>query len=136
MLEDQSEDCLYLDVYAPTLDRIGGGGGGGGGTSGGVTYDTDTTPGTTPGTTPRTKQLLPVLVWIHGGAWLFGSGKMLGVQNPHYFARHKDIVVVSVHYRLGPLGFLVTPGGGGARGNFGLMDQRAALRWISDNIER
>lgn len=79
----------------------------------------------------------PVLVWIHGGAFVFGSG-----QNPWYdgtaFAAQGDIVVVTINYRLGPFGFLhlVEAGGGAyaASGNAGLLDQVAALRWVRDNI--
>ena len=73
----------------------------------------------------------PVLVWIHGGAYIGGSGMLLGVQNPNYMVHHKDVIIVTVHYRMGPLGFLVTPG---LEGNYGLMDQQAALRWVRDNI--
>lgn len=74
----------------------------------------------------------PVLVWIHGGGFISGSGSM-----PNYsgetFARNGDLVVVTVNYRLGPLGFLYF-GESGAGGNFWLTDQRAALRWVQENI--
>jgi para-nitrobenzyl esterase len=78
----------------------------------------------------------PVLVWIHGGG-LVQDG-----------ARHYDgtklaadgIVVVTINYRLGALGFLAHPAlasrPGGAAGNYGLMDQQAALRWVQRNIAR
>jgi para-nitrobenzyl esterase len=76
----------------------------------------------------------PVMVWIHGGANWAGSGA--GVVRSS-LAR-QDVVVVSVQYRLGVFGFLSHPGltaeGGGASGNYALMDLVAALRWVRDNI--
>ncbi|WP_445269295.1 carboxylesterase/lipase family protein [Streptomyces sp. DSM 41634] len=76
----------------------------------------------------------PVLVWIHGGAFLSGSGAM-----PNYsgetFARDGDLVVVNLNYRLGPLGLLYFESDDGAEhGNVWLTDQIAALRWVQDNI--
>ncbi|MFC7265089.1 carboxylesterase/lipase family protein [Streptomyces lutosisoli] len=77
----------------------------------------------------------PVMVWIHGGGFVSGAGSL-----PYYsgetFARNGDIVVVTLNYRLGPLGFLYLgadhdePGSG----NFWLTDQVAALRWVHENI--
>jgi para-nitrobenzyl esterase len=76
----------------------------------------------------------PVMVWIHGGANWAGSGA--GAVRSS-LAR-QGVVVVSVQYRLGVFGFLSHPGltaeGGGASGNYALMDQIAALRWVHDNI--
>ncbi|MFZ3468281.1 carboxylesterase/lipase family protein [Streptomyces sp. 4.24] len=76
----------------------------------------------------------PVLVWIHGGAFISGSGAM-----PNYsgetFARGGDLVVVNLNYRLGPLGLLHFAAEDGAEcGNVWLTDQLAALRWVQDNI--
>jgi len=79
----------------------------------------------------------PVMVWIHGGNFEFGSGS-----DPVYdgaaLARHGDIVVVTINYRLGPFGFLhlghLDPAFGDS-GIVGLLDQVAALRWVRDNIE-
>ena len=98
-----SEDCLYLNVYTPTL-RDGGGGG------------------------------RPVLVWIHGGGLVQD-----GARNYDGSKLAADgVVVVTINYRLGALGFLAHPalasGPGGAAGNYGLMDQQAALRWVQRNI--
>jgi para-nitrobenzyl esterase len=77
---------------------------------------------------------LPVLVWIHGGAFTIGSGS-----DPIYdgasFARN-GVVAVTVNYRLGVDGFLhVGPDTEGS-GNFGMLDQIAALEWVRDNIAR
>src|SRR5881227_538669 len=70
----------------------------------------------------------PVMVWIHGGGFLFGTGA-----TPWYdgrsFARD-DIVLVTINYRLGAFGFLHIDG----QGNNGILDQVAALEWVRDNI--
>jgi para-nitrobenzyl esterase len=78
----------------------------------------------------------PVLVWIHGGGFLMGSGS-----SPLYdgasFARRGDAVFVSLNYRLGELGFLYLDeldGGEAGSGNNGIRDQIAALQWVRDNI--
>jgi len=81
----------------------------------------------------------PVMVWLHFGAFQFGSAA-----NPNYDGEQlarQGAVVVSVNYRLGRLGFLAHPelsaeSGHGASGNYGLMDQIAALEWVRDNIAR
>lgn len=74
----------------------------------------------------------PVMVWIHGGGFVSGSGS-LPVYSGDTFARDGDLVVVTVNYRLGPLGYLYF-GEDGAGGNFWLTDQLAALNWVRDNI--
>ena len=98
-----SEDCLYLNVYTPTLRRNGD---------------------------------RPVLVWIHGGGFTED-----GARNYDGSKLAADgIVVVTINYRLGALGFLAHPALasrlGGPAGNYGLMDQMAALRWVKRNIAR
>jgi para-nitrobenzyl esterase len=98
------EDCLYLNVWSPA--RSG-------------------------------RQRLPVMVWIHGGSFETGSGAM-EVYNGRYLAA-EGVVVVTINYRLGPLGFLSHPAlsaetAGGVSGNYGLLDQIAALRWVERNI--
>lgn len=79
----------------------------------------------------------PVMVWIHGGAFSFGSGSS-PVSDGSHLAKHNDVVVVTVNYRLNVLGFLnlneVTGGKIPATGNEGLLDQAAALRWVRDHI--
>lgn len=73
----------------------------------------------------------PVMLWIHGGAFTLGSGS-----EPLYsgasLARRGDVVVVTINYRLGALGFLHEPALEEA--NFGMRDMIAALRWVQDNI--
>lgn len=74
----------------------------------------------------------PVLIWLHGGAFWTGAGSLdwySGVP----MARHDDIVVVGVNYRLGALGFMHLPGI--SEPNLGLRDQFAALEWVAREIE-
>ncbi|WP_422749468.1 carboxylesterase/lipase family protein [Mycobacterium sp. WMMD1722] len=84
-------------------------------------------------TPPAAPERKPVMVWIHGGAFVNGSS---GVYDSRWLASRGDIVVVTVNYRLGALGFLAHPALGppGEVGNYGLADQQAALRWVRDNI--
>jgi para-nitrobenzyl esterase len=81
----------------------------------------------------------PVLVWIHGGGFLVGSGATV-VYDGHRLARHGEAVVVTLNYRLGALGFghLGSVLGGEFEGstNLGIRDQIAALEWVSENIDR
>ncbi len=97
-----SEDCLYLNVFAPAE---GGGG-------------------------------RPVMVWIHGGAFIGGSGSARWFDGGRFAS--EGAVVVTLNYRLGALGFLElgdrAGGGYRAAGNCGILDQLAALRWVRDNI--
>lgn len=102
-----SEDCLYLNVYKPK--------------SAGSFWG---------------KIKKPVMVWIHGGAFTYGEGH---TYDPEKLVE-EGVVVVTVNYRLGALGFMAHPAltaeGQGSSGNYGLMDQQAALQWVQDNIER
>lgn len=101
-----SEDCLYLNIW---------------------------TPGVLKGNFK--KQLKAVLVWIHGGGFLFGSSTQT-VYDGAAVAAYGDIVVVSMNYRLGTLGFLYTGDGeDDAPGNMGLWDQATAFRWVHENIK-
>ncbi len=78
----------------------------------------------------------PVLVWIHGGAFVFGSGGF-ALYNGAHLARAGDVVVVTINYRLGALGFLQpdkAAAEAGFVGNCGLRDQVAALKWVQSNI--
>lgn len=74
----------------------------------------------------------PVIVWIHGGAYSTGAGS-LQCHSGEALARAENVVVVSVNFRLGALGFLYLPGV--SDGNLGLLDQIEALRWIKQNIQ-
>jgi para-nitrobenzyl esterase len=80
---------------------------------------------------------LPVMVWIHGGTFVVGSGAQY---DGHELAERGHLIVVTINYRLGPLGFLANRSLDGAdpghlSGNYGLLDQQAALRWVKVNIE-
>jgi para-nitrobenzyl esterase len=100
-----SEDCLYLNLWMPENH-------------------------------PEAK-LLPVMVWIHGGGFVAGS-----TSEPRQDAGNlskKGVMVVSLNYRLGVFGFFAHPeltkeSGHNASGNYGLLDQVAALKWIKQNI--
>jgi para-nitrobenzyl esterase len=89
--------------------------------------------------TPHSK--LPVFLWIHGGALVTGTG---ADYDPSVMVAENDIIVVTINYRLGALGWLVEPGllatspsffqNVGDAGNYGLMDQQFALQWVQRNI--
>ncbi|MED5020580.1 carboxylesterase/lipase family protein [Paenibacillus chibensis] len=101
----QSEDCLYLNIWAP--DSVSG-------------------------------EPLPVMVWIHGGAFVTGGGG-LPIYDGSALAERGGLIVVSISYRLGALGFAhMGPYSDGSDdgyvSNAGLLDQIAALEWIKDNI--
>ncbi len=99
-----SEDCLYLNVWTKAKDN---------------------------------QALLPVMVWIHGGGNISGAGSL-----PYYDGEalaRQGVILVSINYRLGPFGFFAHPllskeSGKGVSGNYGLLDQIAALQWVQKNI--
>ena len=106
----------------------------------------DTTPETedcltlnvwTPGLGDRGKR--PVMVWLHGGAFAYGSGNRAVTEGAD-LARRGGVVVVSVNHRLNIFGFMHLADVGGERfahsGNAGMLDLVAALEWVRDNIER
>lgn len=80
----------------------------------------------------------PVMFWIHGGAFVFGSGSSVSYNNGA-LAKRGNVVQITINYRLGEFGFLrlkdVTGGKIPATGNEGLLDQIAALKWVRDNIK-
>ena len=103
----QSEDCLALNVWTPALPE-----------------ETATGAG------------CPVMVWIHGGGFTSGSGSVF-LYRGGSLVRHGPVVVVTINYRLGALGFLGHRGladPDGLVGNWGLWDQVAALEWVRDNV--
>ncbi|KAH9641207.1 hypothetical protein HF086_004594 [Spodoptera exigua] len=85
----------------------------------------------TPNVAPDT--LLPVVVFIHGGAYIFGSGNT-DLYRPDYLLAN-DVVVVTINYRLGVLGFL-SLGNEDVPGNAALKDQVTALKWVQRNIKK
>ncbi len=104
--ESSSEDCLYLNVFAPNVRG-------------------------------RAHKDMPVMVWFHGG------GLTVGESDDYDPTRllQRGVIVVTVNYRLGYLGFLSHPAlsaesPSGASGNYGLMDQQASLRWVERNIKK
>ena len=106
-----SEDCLYLNVQRPAVAKESG---------------------------DAATHLLPVMVWLHGGANVTGSGEGYGTVS---FLTATNVVLVTVNYRLGDFGFFLNPALRSEKGseedhsgNYGLLDQIQALRWVSENI--
>ncbi len=100
-----SEDCLFLNIWAPAGTKKGA--------------------------------KLPVMVWIHGGAFVFGSGAHSDFSGEQ-FAK-KGVILITFNYRLGRLGFFAFPALSQeypeeSKGNYGYMDQIAALKWVQKNI--
>jgi para-nitrobenzyl esterase len=91
-----------------------------------------------------TQSKKPVMVWIHGGANMGGSALGLTATEPSFDGERlsrRGVVVVSIHYRLGVFGFMAHPelsaeSAHQASGNYGIMDQIAALKWVRDNISK
>ena len=83
---------------------------------------------------PKEASNFPVMIWIHGGAYLTGSAN--GALYQMDTLASKGVVLVTINYRLGPLGFLkldeVTNGLIPSTGNEGLLDQRMAIRWVKE----
>ena len=110
-----SEDCLYLNIYTPA-----------GAYSAAPSFSNNNLHSSS-----NKQKLKPVMIWLHGGAFQMG-----GARRPEYDGRQladRGAIVVTINYRLGALGFLVSSSDG-LYGNFGLMDQRAALHWVKENI--
>lgn len=90
-------------------------------------------------TTPNRASMkgLPVMVWIHGGGYKSGSGMAEDVRG---LVQKAELIVVTINYRLGALGFLAHPAltaeSQHSSGNFGLLDQQAALAWVKANIDK
>ena len=85
----------------------------------------------------QAEEKLPVMVWIHGGGLTLGWGHQRGYDGTAF--ANSGVILVSINYRLGPLGFLAHPAlsaesANGVSGNYGLLDQQAALAWIQRNI--
>lgn len=128
------EDCLYLNVMTPaSASQVPSSSASSSSAASSSPAPAPSAPSSDQSTAPAGR---PVMVWIHGGALLFGSGA-LRVYDGSALAR-RGVVVVTINYRLGPLGFFAHPALARADGeapmNFGLLDQIAALRWVHDNI--
>ncbi|XP_013790869.1 acetylcholinesterase-like [Limulus polyphemus] len=104
-----SEDCLYLNIYVPRNSTLG--------------FGIDN---------PKSEDLIPVMVFIHGGKFHYGSSSP-DAYDGAVLADATDVIVVTMNYRLGPLGFLHL-NNDDIQGNQGLMDQQTALRWVKENI--
>ncbi|EDO46238.1 predicted protein, partial [Nematostella vectensis] len=103
--KNMREDCLNLNIYTPAWPDISD--------------------------SVQTRKAYPVLFYIHGGSYYLGTPNR--VKTPGEIAPQYGIVLVTIHYRLGVLGFLTT-GDVEAPGNAGMLDQIQALRWVKENI--
>ncbi|XP_077162002.1 bile salt-activated lipase [Paroedura picta] len=103
-----SEDCLYLNIWVPQGKK-------------------------------QVSTHLPVMIWIYGGAYIWGGGQGPNFLNNYLYdgeeiATRGKVIVVTLNYRLGPLGFLST-GDDSLPGNYGLKDQHMAIAWVKRNIK-
>ena len=103
-IKTASEDCLYLNIWAPLK---------------------------------KSAEKKPVMVWIHGGAFVVGSGSSETYNGTNY--AKQGLIIVTLNYRLGAFGFLAHPllseeSPHGVSGNYGLLDQIEALKWVKKNI--
>uniref|UniRef100_A0A4W6DT82 Neuroligin 3a n=1 Tax=Lates calcarifer TaxID=8187 RepID=A0A4W6DT82_LATCA len=119
-IQDQHEDCLYLNIYVPTEDGAHAKKQGEDLSDNDGDEDEDI----------RDTGAKPVMVYIHGGSYMEGTGNMI---DGSVLASYGNVIVITLNYRVGVLGFLST-GDQAAKGNYGLLDQIQALRWISENI--
>ncbi|XP_038624505.1 neuroligin-2 [Tachyglossus aculeatus] len=118
-VQNQSEDCLYLNLYVPTEDgRLP------------KSRDESTLNPPQPDADIRDSGKKPVMLFLHGGSYMEGTGNMF---DGSVLAAYGNVIVVTLNYRLGVLGFLST-GDQAAKGNYGLLDQIQALRWLSENV--
>lgn len=76
---------------------------------------------------------LPVMVWIHGGAFMTGSNILY---DGSYISSLGQVIVVAINYRLNVFGFLATGKDGDLLGNYGMLDQVYALKWVQKNIKQ
>lgn len=83
--------------------------------------------------TKRGNESLPVAVWFYGGGWETGATSFSFYNGSNILYRRNDLIIVTVNYRLGALGFLASSSQG-IGGNFGLLDQRFALSWVQESI--
>ncbi|XP_051967920.1 neuroligin-1 isoform X4 [Xyrauchen texanus] len=118
-VQDQSEDCLFLNIYVPMEDV--------GGKQNDDLADND---GAEDEDIRESGSPKPVMVFIHGGSYMEGTGNIF---DGSILASYGNVIVITINYRLGVLGFLST-GDQAAKGNYGLLDQIQALRWTSENI--
>ena len=107
-----SEDCLYLNIWSPAMSQ-----------------DEIT----------KSNKKLPVMMWIHGGANVVGSAH---VYDPSLLVSKHQVIVVTIQYRMGPLGWFRHPALHGEEasnldksGNYGTLDTIKALEWLNQNIE-
>ncbi|XP_059404433.1 neuroligin-3-like [Carassius carassius] len=119
-MQEQSEDCLYLNIYVPTQS----------GTKRTGDMSADPERSEDDGLRDSRDDPRPVMLFIHGGSYMEGTGNIM---DGSVLASYGNVIVITLNYRVGILGFLST-GDQAAKGNYGLLDQIQALRWINKNI--
>lgn len=116
-MPNESEDCLYLNIFSPYVSAQHL-----------IIWVQDS---------EDESKFYPILVWVHGGSFLAGSADtgidMEAVARNLVF---KGVTLVSLNYRLGPLGFMSVRYEDRVEGNFGIFDQKLALEWIQRNIKQ
>ncbi|XP_046655039.1 esterase E4-like [Daphnia pulicaria] len=110
-----NEDCLFLNIFTPYISVAG---------RAEIIQSDETSR-----QDRQQKPLLPVMVWFHGGGYVRGSSHQFG---PAFLMR-EDVVLVTVNYRLGVLGFLST-GDRNLPGNYGMLDQIESLKWVKNHV--
>ncbi|XP_018050472.1 PREDICTED: neuroligin-1-like [Atta colombica] len=114
LLANQSEDCLYLNLYVPKAP-----------------HETRRCGRMFSNVAGSIADSLPALLLIHGDSYSWGAGNSF---DGTALAAHGRLIVVSINFRLGVLGFLKTGSKGSAQGNYGLMDLVAGLHWLRENL--
>ncbi|XP_031571702.1 uncharacterized protein LOC116305862, partial [Actinia tenebrosa] len=104
-LSKASEECLFINIFVPGQK------------------------------TKNSSEGLAVMVWIHGGAYVFGTGSS-SLYDGGVLATEEGVLVVTFNYRLGALGFLSTGSESDLKGNYAMLDQVHALKWVKKNIRR
>lgn len=107
--QSMSEDCLYLNIWTPSLKLSAPNG--------------------------RAQKRRPVMVWIHGGAFQYG-GISVDENDASALALAGDVVVVAMNYRISAFGFLNANNKENGPNNVGLLDQRMAMEWVQQNIKQ
>ncbi|XP_031571703.1 uncharacterized protein LOC116305864 [Actinia tenebrosa] len=102
-LPEMSEECLFINIFAPGKK------------------------------TENSSMGLSVMVWVHGGAYVFGTAGS-AMYDGSVLASEEDVIVVTFNYRLGALGLLSTGRDRNLKGNYGMLDQVFALRWVNNNM--
>ena len=119
-----SEDCLYLNVYCPSRSAV-------------TTVTTVTNATHDHAHDNNANESLPVMLFFYGGSYVYGTSSFIAYESAELVARHPNVIIVTSNYRLQALGYLggelLREPGTNTTGNWGMLDQRAAMKWVQDN---